>query len=94
MASRDGLRLVPWLGACFFLFTTPGLAQQPASYDVFLPLDHELRHQLDLARIAISEERYNEAVSSLGELLIGNPEGDGIAIEDYFVEPATEGSAA
>ena len=90
MASRDGIRAFTWLGACLLLFASPSLAQEPAAYDVFVALDHELRHQLDLAREAIAEERYNDAVSWLGELLTGESD---LAIEDYFVEPATEGSA-
>ena len=97
MAPRVGKRLLRWFAClCFGVCVgLPALApsQEPAAYDVFLPLDHELRHELDLARTAIAEERYNDAVNSLGDLLIGKGSEDGNSIEDYFVEPATEGSA-
>ena len=91
MAPQDGFRLWFWLGCLLLL--SPATAQEPAAYDVFLPLDHELRHELDLARTAIAEQRYNDAVSALGGLLIGDLRDEDASLEDYFVEPATEGSA-
>jgi len=106
MPKRPGRRCSRLIG-CFFLFAAvaapaiPAVAQQAASVDVFIPPDHLLRRQLDEAQEAIDGQRYNDAVRLLGELLVGESsppldattEAPPANIEDYFIEPAQQGSA-
>lgn len=67
------------------------------SQDVFLPPDHALRQKLEDARDALKDENFNDAVSVLGYLLSGTglneAAAEGDPVEDYFIEPPTEGSA-
>lgn len=98
MAKIAVRRVVLFLLAGMLL--APGIlpAQEQAAYDVFLPPDHMLRRQLEEARAAVSDGKYNTAVELLGGLMFGrrqtrvdDPDYEGG--EDYFIEPAQEGSA-
>ncbi len=97
MARKPQLCL--WTGLLILAMGPSVFGQESAAYDVFLPPDHQLRRQLEDAKQAIDDGEFNDAVRLLGVLLVGDPDADDARneraeVEDYFLEPPTEGAAS
>ncbi len=97
MLSRISRLSVP-LVAAVIAFSPNASAQEPrgaqTSNQVFLPAPRALKQRLARAQKALVEERFSDAVTDLGEVLVTNPEDSETALEmaeqDYFISSSAD----